>query len=56
VTIHENYFVEPSCDAHNRRVEIDYITALFEKYDCIEVYEVLLKLNEFYYKNSSIFP
>ena len=48
--------MEPPINPANKRVSIDYLTALFEKYDAIEVYEILLKINEFYYKNSSVFP
>jgi hypothetical protein len=48
--------VQPPTDSFNRRVRISYITALFERYKCEPIYEILLKLNEFYYKNSSVYP
>ena len=37
-------------------MEIDFITSLFEKHEAMETFRILLDLNEFFYKNSSVFP
>lgn len=43
--VHENFFVEPPHNPANKRVSVDFLTYLFEKYEGMEIYETLLGLN-----------
>jgi hypothetical protein len=56
VYIHQIFFEEIPTHPTNAKIDVSEIVRLFEVYDCMELYRILAKLNELYYKSSSLFP